>query len=226
MNNEKGPLTWIKKWLQQDSSSNHDDKKKPSKYQYLIVVLLAGVAIMLVGNVFSNNTSQEGQSAQTFSNNNDSEEDVPALGQKKSEDTLSMNDFERMYETQVKEALDQIVGVSNATVMVNVASTATQVYEKNRVEQKQTTDETDRQGGKRKVEDSSVDEQLVILREGDKEVPLISQTEKPEVTGVLVVARGAENIQVKQWIIEAVTRVLDVPIHRVAVLPKKSKGDS
>ncbi|MET3699191.1 stage III sporulation protein AG [Bacillus oleivorans] len=223
MNNEKGPLTWIKKWLQQESSSSKGENKKPSKYQYLLVVLLAGVAIMLVGNVFSSN--QEGQSAQTFSDKNESEEDVPALGPKKSEDTITMSDFERMYETQIKDALDQIVGVSDAAVMVNVASTATNVYEKNQTTQEQTTEETDRQGGKRIVEDSSVDEQLVILREGDKEVPLISQTEKPEITGVLVVAKGAENIQVKQWIIEAVTRVLDVPIHRVAVLPKKSKGD-
>ncbi|WP_243297274.1 stage III sporulation protein AG [Bacillus litorisediminis] len=225
MNNEKGPLTWIKKWLQQESSSSKRENKKPSKFQYLLVVLLAGVAIMLVGNVFSSNTSQDGQSAQTFSDNSGSEEDVPALGQKKSEDTITMSDFERMYETQIKDALNQIVGVSDATVIVNVASTATNVYEKNRVSQEQTTDETDRQGGKRIVEDKSVDEQVVIVREGDKEVPLVLQTEKPDVTGVLVVAKGAENIQVKQWIIEAVTRVLDVPIHRVAVLPKKSKGE-
>lgn len=226
MNNEKGPLTWLKKWLQQESSSDRGENKKPSKYQYLLVVLMVGVVIMLVSNVFSNKTEQGEKSTLTLNNEEELEEDVPTLGSKDSGKNTTMNDFERMYETQIKDALDQIVGVSDVTVMVNVASTATQIYEKNTVTQKQTTNETDRQGGKRTVEDSSVDEQTVIIREGEKEVPLISQTEKPDVLGVLVVAKGAENIQVKQWIIEAVTRVLDVPIHRVAVLPKKSKGDS
>ena len=54
-----------------------------------------------------------------------------------------------------------------------------------------------------------------------KEGPIISETKKPSVRGVLVVAKGAENIQIKKWIIEAVTRSLDVPSHRVSVMPKK-----
>lgn len=87
--------------------------------------------------------------------------------------------------------------------------------------QKQSTDETDREGGKRKVEDISTDEKLVIVRSGDQEKPVVVKTEKPKIRGILVVAKGADNIEVKKWIIEAVTRSLDVPSHRVAVLPKK-----
>ena len=92
--------------------------------------------------------------------------------------------------------------------------------------QTQLTDETDREGGKRKVEDQSTDEQLVIIQNGEKEVPIVVETKKPAIRGVLVVAKGADNIQVKKWIVEAVTRSLDVPSHRVSVLPKKTKGES
>jgi stage III sporulation protein AG len=38
---------------------------------------------------------------------------------------------------------------------------------------------------------------------------------------VLIVAKGADDVRVKKEIIEAVTRVLDVPSHRVAVSAKK-----
>lgn len=62
---------------------------------------------------------------------------------------------------------------------------------------------------------------LVIVRSGDQEKPVVVKTEKPKIRGILVVAKGADNIEVKKWIIEAVTRSLDVPSHRVAVLPKK-----
>ena len=92
-------------------------------------------------------------------------------------------------------------------MVVNVDATEKKVLEKNRKRQSQVTDETDREGGKRKVEDQSTDEQLVIIQNGEKEVPIVIETKKPAIRGVLVVAKGADNIQVKKWIIEAVTRV-------------------
>ena len=53
---------------------------------------------------------------------------------------------------------------------------------------------------------------LVILKSGDKEGPIVVETKKLQTYhGVLVVAKGAENIQIKKWIIEAVTRALDLP---------------
>ena len=66
----------------------------------------------------------------------------------------------------------------------------------------------------------------MIIQNGEKEVPIVVETKKPAIRGVLVVAKGADNIQVKKWIVEAVTRSLDVPSHRVSVLPKKTKGES
>ena len=83
----------------------------------------------------------------------------------------------------------------------------------------QTTGETDKTGGKRKVEDESLDEKTVIIREGDKETPVVLRTEKPKVRGVLVVAKGVDNI-LKAMVKEAVIRLLDVPAHRVSVSPK------
>ncbi len=130
------------------------------------------------------------------------------MGQKDSTGNNLISDYEHAYETQLKEALDTIVGVSDVTVVVNVDATEKQVLEKNRKTQTQLTEETDREGGKRKVEDQSTDEQLVIIRDGEKEVPIVVETKKPDIRGVLVVAKGADNIQVKKWIIEAVTRSL------------------
>ena len=54
-------------------------------------------------------------------------------------------------------------------------------FERNKVTQKQVTEETDQEGGKRAVEDTSVDEQLVIIKDGDKEGPIVTETIKPKV---------------------------------------------
>ncbi len=137
-----------------------------------------------------------------------------------------MKIYEEQYENQLKEALEEIVGVRDVTVIVNVEATEQKVFERNTILKNQTTNEQDKEGGTRQVEDQSQEEQLVTVREGDEEVPVIIETKKPVIRGVLVVAGGAENMTVKNWIIESVTRVLDVPSHKVAVMPKKSKGDS
>jgi stage III sporulation protein AG len=220
MSNEKGPITWLKNQLfNQDSTG-----KKAGKYPYLLIVIAFGVAVMLLGNVFGNQPGPGGEIA-AFNQEESTEEDAPAFGQKNNSETSIIKVYEEAYETQLKEALEGIMGVEDVTVVVNVDATEKKVLEKNTVTQSQKTDETDREGGKRGVEDLSKDEQLVIVRKGENETPIVLETKKPAIRGVLVVAKGAENVQVKKWIIEAVTRVLDVPSHRVAVMPKKTKGD-
>ena len=221
MEKDKGPLAFLKKLLSKDEQSD----KKPGKYQYLLLVLLFGAAIMLVSNIFFKDKTAD-TSMPVFNNQAGAknEEDVAAFGKENSGGNSVIADYERAYETQIKEILDDIVGVEDATVLVNVDATEQKVLEKNTTSKTQTTDETDREGGKRKVEDQSKEEQLVIIREGEKEVPIVLETKKPKIRGVAIVAKGAENIQVKSWIIEAVSRGLDVPSHRISVMPKKTKA--
>ncbi len=220
---EKESTSWLKKQFSKEGQTS----PKKGKYVYLIGVLAFGTMIMLISNIFINNESAQ-NALPTFKDSaaSPSEENVETFGQKAPTGNSVIGDYERAYEVQLKEALDSIVGVSDVSVVVNVDATEKQVLEKNRKSQTQLTDETDREGGKRKVEDQSTDEQLVIIQNGEKEVPIVVETKKPMIRGVLVVAKGADNIQVKKWIVEAVTRSLDVPSHRVSVLPKKTKGES
>jgi stage III sporulation protein AG len=216
MDNNKGPLSWLKKVLSKDENSN----KKAGKYQYMLLVLCIGAAIMIVGNVLfvNDSTPLDSQAVKTVEGQSS---EVEAFGLSKNTKNKTITQYEETYEKQMKTALEEMLGVDDVTVVVTIDSTDKKVLEKNKVTKSQTTEESDREGGERKVQDTSTDEQLVIIREGEKEVPIVVETKKPEIRGVLVVARGAENIQVKKWIIEAVTRALGVPSHRVAVMPKK-----
>ena len=195
---------------------------KMGKYQYMILVLCIGAAFMLASNIlFKSNSTSLDVPASTSVKEQASNGDVPAFGQKKSTGNKAISDYEKSYETQLKKALEDMLGVDDVTVVVQIDSTDKKVYEKNKNTKSQTTDETDRDGGQRKVQESSSDEQLVITRDGEKEVPLVVETKKPDIRSVLVVAKGAENIQVKKWIVEAITKGLGVPSYRVAVMPKK-----
>jgi stage III sporulation protein AG len=215
MNFSKGPLNLIKEWLSKDTIQTPPENKKGKKFQYFLIVLLLGIAFMLISDLWKNEPSV----AVDQNLQEETEEDAPAFGTNKQKDS-SMRSYEDQYENQLKEALDQIVGVSDALVVVNVEASEQKVYEKNENTQSQSTSEEDKEGGKRSIEEKSSEQEMVIIQDGEKEVPVISETRKPKVSGVLIVAKGADNIQIKKWILEAVTRVLDVPVHRVSVLPK------
>jgi stage III sporulation protein AG len=215
MDKKQGPITRLKKWILKDQPEN-----KAGKYRYMILVLCIGAAFMLAGNIFYKRQAQA-PSQPAVKMTQSSGEDVPAFGISKSTGNKDITDYERQYESQLKTSLDEMLGVKDTRVVVNVDSSEEKVLQTNKNSKNQTTNETDTNGGKRKVQDSSTDEQMVIIRNGDQEVPIVVQTKKPKIRGVLVVAKGAENIEVKKWIVDAVTRVLDVPSYRVAVMPKK-----
>jgi stage III sporulation protein AG len=216
MDKKQGPITRLKNWLSKENQSEN----KTGKYRYMILVLCIGAAFMLASNLlFKKSTAAPDLPA--MKSTQSSQEDVAAFGSNKSTENKAITDYEREYESQLKAALDEMLGVKDTRVVVNVDSTEEKILEKNKNSKNQTTNETDTNGGKRKVQDSSTDEQMVIIRNGDQETPIVVQTKKPTIRGVLVVAKGAENIEVKKWIVDAVTRVLDVPSYRVAVMPKK-----
>lgn len=208
---------FIKRWLAPPEKENKGKKATP--VSYVLLLLLLGVLFMIMSHKWKNETSSTnavavlGQAAD--------ERTVEAFGQKQETKSKIIAEYEQRYEEQLKAALEAIEGVDDVTVVVNVDATEIKVLEKNRVTQQQTTDETDREGGKRKIENHSFNEQVVIIRDGENEKPIVVTTKKPDIRGVLVVAKGADNLQVKKWIVEAVTRVLNVPSYRVAVLPKK-----
>ncbi|WP_017727009.1 stage III sporulation protein AG [Halalkalibacterium ligniniphilum] len=218
---EQKDRQWLKKLLKKPGV-----EKGKFSFQYVIMLLCLGIGFMVVGSLMVEKNPMEENATPVFNENEEEVKEQPAFGQKSAGEQNSMEDYEIRYENQLKESLEQIVGLSDVTVMINLAETERYVYETNTSTKQQNTNETDREGGTRKVDDLSRDEQVVIVRNGDKEEPVLIRKEKPQIRGVLVVAQGVEQAQVKAWVVEAVSRVLDVPAHRVSVMPKKMKEES
>jgi len=179
--------------------------------------LLAGVALMVVSHFTK---SGEDVPATPSAEQSDAPSEPAFLSSKETKEKV-IAAYEERYEKELKAALEAIEGVEDVTVVVNLDSTELKLFEKKRSTQKQTTKEGDKEGGKRTIENESTNEEVIIIRNGEEETPLVVATKKPDIRGVLVVAKGADNLQIKKWIVEAVTRVLNVPSYRVAVLPKK-----
>ncbi|WP_078060116.1 MULTISPECIES: stage III sporulation protein AG [Gracilibacillus] len=208
------------KWLEGIVSNMKGNGKKPTKVQYIVLIVLGAVLILIISNLFSKDEADEPNmeppSTITAPDDEEAWKQTPA-----SNATAEIADLEASYEEDLGQLLEKIEGISDVEVMVNLDATKEQIYQKNLIIGTQVTNETDQNGGNRKIDDETREQTIVIVRQGEKEIPLLVQTKKPNVRGVLVVANGVDNLEVKKWVHDAVSKVLDVPVHRVSVMPKK-----
>ncbi len=107
-------------------------------------------------------------------------------------------EFEEAYQSQLREILTKIVGVGEVEVLVTIESTEEVTVERNTQETQQITNEQDQQGAKRHITDISRKGEVVLYEVSGGKKPLVTKTIKPKIRGVLVVAKGAENLTVKR----------------------------
>lgn len=126
----------------------------------------------------------------------------------------------RELEQRLAKILEQVEGVSRVSVLLSYYSGSLYTYVSDREESWKETLEGDGEGGSRDIQEGSQSEQLVLRRGNQgQEEPVLREEVYPRVKGALVVARGVEDPHRKSRVIEAVQAVLDLPSHKVIVLP-------
>jgi stage III sporulation protein AG len=148
---------------------------------------------------------------------------MPSVTQKEVVNTerSAMSQYEAAYETRLTEILNTVRGVSDVKVMVNIDSSEEILYAEDVQENRQTTSEDAKGGGTRTITQVDKSGKLVMVKQGGTDQPVVIKTIKPRVRGVIVTAQGAEELKVQALIMEAVQRALDVPPHKISILPKK-----
>ena len=194
------------------------DEKKTKRLGWILILGALGVAIMILSSFIQ---VREASLPPDKKAHPQAEADAtPASADSSSNDAVSMVEYEQRYEKELEEVLSKIVGVEDVSVIVNLNSTVEEVLQVDKRESRQVTTETDKSGGKRSITQDTEDQKTAYYRSENGEKPVVVKKLKPQVRGVLVVARGVENLKVKAVVIEAVQRTLDVPVHRISVLPK------
>ena len=134
---------------------------------------------------------------------------------------ISDNSKTESLEEKLENILGMIEGAGKVKVMISYLSSEEKVPIYNVSENKTVTEEKDKEGGTRKTESNNIDKNIIFEETGNNKQPFIKQVEVPKTIGVIVVAEGANNIKVKENIINAVVAVIDVPQHRVQVFSKQ-----
>ncbi|MFC5467888.1 stage III sporulation protein AG [Cohnella suwonensis] len=214
------------KWLQQLESfigGGSGGQKRVKAFRWLILIGLIGAALLLASSLMNVKSLDPGQNPDLSPpRDEDSPEQSTFLGAGE-EKTSLFSDIETEIEGKLKDMLEKIVGVGTADVMVTVDSTEETVVQLNEKLVQTLTEETDRNGAKRHITDVSKDGQVVLYEiSSGVQSPIVLKKIKPKIRGVLIIAKGTEDATVHRLVAEAVSRGLDVPIHRISVVPRKS----
>ena len=173
----------------------------------LVVIAIAVMALIVSGDFLFKDTI-------TKKNTNDS------IGDQLVRQTNLLKTEEEMIEERLKKILENIKGAGKVEVMITFEIGSEIIPALNTVESTETTEEKDSNGGTRIVTSQNKNNSTVVTNDTTGNKPVVIKEIKPQVKGVIVAAEGAENIEVKAKLYEAVKTVLQIPGHRVQVYPK------
>ncbi len=131
---------------------------------------------------------------------------------KNSEDTL---------EEKMEKILSLIDGAGKVNVLITYSNGMEQIPMYDIKQNTTNIEEVDSAGATRKTEEINKENNIIFNENGNSKTPVIKQTINPKIIGVIVVAEGAGNINVRENLIKAVEATLDVSAHRVQVFSRK-----
>lgn len=201
--------------LYKNNEKNTSDKKNVAN---LLIVLLVGVLIVLTVSFFKTSNTL---GIQTPNNGDNKNLNKASSSDKQINEEKTSGEYEAAIQQKLKDTLEKIDGVGRTEVMVSFESGEEQVPAVNINDSTSNTEEKDNEGGTRNTTQKNNGSTVVITNEGEKSKPLIVKTYKPKVSGVCVVAEGADNKVTELRITKAVVDLFNIPESKVNVYPMK-----
>ena len=189
--------------IKKDGNSN--------KFSNLIVICLIGILLVIAASFFKNSNS-----IASVTNKN---EKVSNTAEEKN---MTTTEYENEQEVKLKALLQSIQGIGNVQVMINFSNDSDEVAAYNENSTSSVINEVDNSGGKRTTVQNSQSNSVVLATNGENTGPVIISTNKPKINGVMIVAEGAEQSNIKLDIITSVAELFDISEDRVNVLPMKN----
>ncbi len=111
-------------------------------------------------------------------------------------------------EQKVQEIIKSIDGAGETKVMITLSETTEYIYATNDKDTQKNTDTND---------DSTFENDYVIIEQDNNDTGLLIKTIEPKVRGVAVVCEGGNDVKVQTQIYSAVSAVLNISTSRISI---------
>lgn len=194
-----------------DGNNDGNNKKKIENLVFLVILLIITVVVINYiwnGNKSSNKTITNSAGRQLASSKTSQDADS-----NQSSSSINSESLER----RLEDILKNIDGVGDVNVFINYSESSETVAMYNENSKKSTTEETDKSGGVRKVEETDSQKEVIYQEQNGNKTPIVQKTIEPKIEGAIITAKGASDINVKTNIIQAVEAATGLATHKIQV---------
>lgn len=193
-----------------NSEEQGNNKRKIENLVFLVIILI--ITVVIINYVWSGDKSSDkkvtnsaGKQLATTNNGKTS-----TSNQNNSSDSISL-------EEKLENILSNIEGVGSVKVFINYSESSETVAMYNENSKTSTTEETDKSGGTRKVEQTDSQKEVIYQEQNGTKTPIVQKTVEPKIEGAIITAKGAGDINVKTSIIQAVEAATGLATHKIQV---------
>lgn len=202
-------LKFLKSGIDKAGSDGVNDKKKIENIVVFIIVLI--ITIIAINFIWkddkkSNKLDEQGDYSKKLATIETSAE------VEKEEDTTKDN-----LEKKLKNILEKMQGVGKVEVFINYSESSEVVAMFNENSKSSLTEETDTTGGKRTIEETDTQKDIIYKEDDGQKIPITQKTIQPKIEGAIITAQGAKNDKIKANIVQAVEAATGLATHKIQV---------
>lgn len=186
--------------IKADGSSNN---KKTIENLVVFIILLIVTVVMI--NYIWNGKEKEKTQKQNL------------IGAKTLAEEPEKSQVDDDMESKLENILSKIKGVGEIKVAVMYSKTSEIVPMYNEDSSEKLTEETDSNGGNRRVEETTVKKDIIYEENSGVKNPITQSIISPTIEGAIITAKGAGDAQIKANIIQAVEAATGLATHRIQV---------
>lgn len=133
------------------------------------------------------------------------------------EETTTIHEYKEDYQSEMEAKVEKLIGningVSNISVLISLKSGGEKILKED-----SENSSSDKSEGTNEEKSSSVKKTTVIFQQDGDENPYIIKEVYPEIEGIAITAKGVSDNKLKEEIINMLTALFDVPVHKISIL--------
>ena len=192
----------------EEEKQEGNNKKKIENLVFLVVILI--ITVVAINAIWNGNSKKNKQ--------DENSKNSKQLAQNINNTTIeTSSSTSKELERNLETILSRIQGVGEVKVFINYSESSEVVPMYNEASKNSNTEETDTQGGIRKIQEQDSQKEIIYKEENGEKVPITKKIVEPKVQGAIITAKGASDVNIKTSIIQAVEAVTGLATHKIQV---------
>ena len=198
-----------------EQEEGNSKKKIENLVFFVIIAIITIIVINIIWNGDKKTTTRH-------DNTNSNKQLASNLGSVESSTNLKLQNQKIPGETndleqKLANILSKIQGVGEVSVFINYSESSEVVAMYNENSKVSNTEETDTSGGIRKIQETDSQKDIIYQETNGEKIPITQKIMQPKVEGAIITAKGADNANTKNDIIQAVEAVTGLATHKIQV---------